>query len=130
MKKRHLIAAVALFCALAAAMAAVWHAYRPVGQEGNKSFTVEVCHSDESVTAISCQSSEEFLGAYLLSEGIISGCEGPYGLYVDTVDGERAVYEEDGAWWSLSCDGESSQLGVDSVPIQDGSTYTWSYTVQ
>ena len=128
MKNKRLLAALAALCLLAAVMAAVWHSLKPTGQEGLKHFTVEVVHSDKRVNTFPCESTEEFLGAYLVAEGIISGSEGPYGLYVDTADGERAVYEESGAFWILSINGESAQVGADSTPIEDGALYTWTYT--
>ena len=71
---------------------------------------------------------EEYLGPLLVNEGLISGTEGAYGLYVDTVDRETADYSVDNSWWKLSGNGEDSQVGVDEVVIHDGDQYTWTYT--
>ena len=129
MNNKRLLAAVAALCLLAAVMAAVWQFNKPTGKDGLKTFTVEVLHSDGSTAVFECKSDLEFLGEYLLQEHLIEGTEGAYGLYVDTVNGETAVYADNSAWWQLSCNGEASSVGVDSVPIQHGFTYTWTYTI-
>jgi len=129
MKNKRLFAALAILCVLAAVMAAVWQLNTPAGKNGVKAFTVEVIHGDGSTATFECESDLEFLGEYLLEVNLIEGTEGAYGLFVDTVNGEIAVYADNSAWWQLFCNGEVSQVGVDNVPIQDGSTYTWSYTI-
>lgn len=59
--------------------------------------------------------------------GLISGEEGPYGLYVKVVDGVTADYDVDGSWWSLTKDGELCS-GVDSTTIADGDHFEFTYT--
>ena len=129
MKNKRLFAALVILCVLSGVMAAVWQMSKPAVEEGLKSFRVEVVHSDGTTATFSCESDEEFLGAYLVKEGLIAGTEGAYGLFVETVDGETVNFAENASWWQLFCNGESSGAGADSIPIQDGSTYTWSYTI-
>ena len=57
---------------------------------------------------------------------IIDGENGPYGLYVLTVDGETHKYEESKMFWELSVDGTPSPYGIDKVKIQDGEHYSFS----
>ena len=131
MTKRRLYgpaAGAVLFCLLAILLAAVWHSSRPAPASGEKHISVEVLHGDGSTAEFSYDTNEEYLGPLLLEEGLISGSEGAYGLYVETVDGETADYGADGSWWKLSCNGEDSQVGVDTVVIQDGDQYAWTYT--
>jgi len=120
---------IAVFCVLAVLLAAVWKMNQSPAAEGEKTVTVEVVHSDGNTAAFTYRTDEMYLGELLEEEGLISGSDSEYGLFVDTVDGETAVYEKDGAWWSLSCDGEDAQTGADSVALRDGSVYTWTYTV-
>lgn len=131
MKRKHLsgILAVASCCALAIAVLLVWRQNRPVGEAGGKSFTVEVIHKDSSSAEFTYQTDAEYLGAVLLEAGLIAGSNGPYGLYVETVDGETADYNVDGGWWRLTCNGEDSQTGADTTPIHDGDQFAWIYTV-
>lgn len=119
---------VALFCLLAVILAAVWMLARPGTSPGEKHIIVEVVHGDRSTAEFSYDTNEEYLGPLLEAEGLISGSESAYGLYVETVDGETADYAADGGWWKLRCNGEDSQLGVDAVAIADGDQYAWVYT--
>lgn len=127
-EKKFGAAGAALFLALAVALGAVWMAARPAAVSGEKHITVEVVHRDGSQAEFSYDTEEEYLGTALVNEGLISGSESAYGLYVETVDGETADFDADGSWWKLSCNGEDSQAGVDSVPVNDGDQYTWTYT--
>lgn len=127
MKKKGL--ALVGFCLLAAVLLSVWYVSKPEAQSGMKHITVEVVHGDGGQVSFAYDTEEAYLGALLQAEGLISGTEDQYGLFVDTVDGETAVWEENGAWWNLSCNGETAQTGVDQTVIQDGAVYTWTYTV-
>ena len=49
-------------------------------------------------------------------------------MYISHVDGERAVYEEDGAYWALYVGEEYATNGVELTPIEDGATYKLVYT--
>ena len=128
-KKNRGLQGVIAFVALLAILIGVWQFTRPEAQAGEKTICVEVVHKDGSEKSIFYQTDHEYLGALLLEEGLISGTEGQFGLFVDTVDGETADYSVDGGWWQLLCEGEPAQTGVDSVVITDGAGYAWVYTV-
>jgi len=59
---------------------------------------------------------------------LAEGSEGPYGLYITQVDGERAVYEEDGAYWALFQNDQPATQGADLTPIADGDLFSLVYT--
>ena len=128
-QKRLLIAGTTLFCALALLMTAIWYFNRPETESGSKHITVEVVHGDGTDAEFTYQTDMEYLGELLQTEGLISGTDSAYGLYVDTVDGETADYPVNCSWWHLACDGEEAQTGADSVVLHDGATYTWTYTI-
>ena len=65
--------------------------------------------------------SENLRGA-LEQEGLISGDESEYGLYVTTVDGETADSSLN-QWWCFTKDGEMLMTGVDDTMIADGEHY-------
>ena len=48
---------------------------------------------------------------------------------VACVNGERAIYEEDGAYWSILVDGEYGMNGIDTQPVSDGVEYSIVYTL-
>ena len=114
MKQTKSLLTLAALLLAALVMWTVWNTTRPAAK---------------SVNTFTCETDAPYLGEFLLEEGLIAGSEGPYGLYVDTVDGETADYSVDCGWWQLLCNGESSSVGVDAVVPEEGSTYTWVYTV-
>lgn len=129
MKQKKTLLALGGLCLAALMMLAAWHFTRPEASAGLKHITVEVEHKDDSLNTFTYDTDAEYLGAFLLEQGLIRGSEGAYGLYVETVDDETADYSVDGSWWQLLCNGESASTGADSVVLEDGSTYTWVYTV-
>ena len=110
----------AVLAVLLVVLAAVWFSTRPATSAGSKTITVEVVHKDESTKSFTYTTDEEYLAEVLVSEGLVPDNQGPYGLYILEVDGEEAVYEEDGAYWSLSQNGEAAATGASEVPVHDG----------
>lgn len=90
-------------------------------------FTLEIVHKDGQKKTLSVATNEEILGEYLEKEGIIEGAEGPYGMYIAKVEGEKAVYEEDNAYWAFYVDGEYASTGVDQTNIENGKVYQLKY---
>lgn len=88
-------------------------------------FTLEVTDLEGKVTKHEISTDKKTVGEALLEQGLISGDEGDYGLYVKTVDGLTLDYETDGKYWAFYVDGEYAMAGVDSTDITDGSTYAF-----
>ena len=57
------------------------------------------------------------------------GNDGPYGLEITEVDGEKAVYTEDGAYWAVYVGEEYALSGIDTTPITEGGVYKLVYTL-
>lgn len=128
-KNQKLLIAAAVLVVVMAAMAALYAFTRPAAAEGAKTITVEVVHKDGTEKAFTYHTDAEYLGEVLLAEGLIAGEDSQFGLYIITVDGEDAVYEEDGAYWALYEGEEYAQQGVDATPAADGGRYGLVYTV-
>ena len=128
MKNKKLWIAVAALVVVVGVLLAVFFATRPDTQEGIKSFTVTVVHADGTSKDFSYKSDQEYLGAVLLAEGLITGEEGPYGLTVITVDGESAP-DWNVAYWSLYEGEDYAMQGIDTTPITDGAVYKLVYTL-
>lgn len=118
-----------LLAVLLAVFAGVWYVTRPAVSQGGKTVTVEVVHKDGSARTFTCQTDEEYLAGALVSEGLVQGREDVYGLYIETVDGEKAVFEDDGGYWAVYQSGEYAQLGISELPIHDGDSFSLVYTV-
>ena len=96
--------------------------------EKKVSFTVIVVHSDGSEKTFTYETTEEFVGPVLTADGLIKGNDGPYGLEITKVDGEKAIYAEDQAYWALYEGAEYALQGIDTTPVTDGGTYKLEYT--
>lgn len=92
---------------------------------GEKSFTFEVVDLDGNTETFEISSSAQYVGEALIAEGLIEGEDGPYGLYVKTVNGITVDYDSDGHYWSFYVNGEYGMSGVDQTEIEDGATYAF-----
>lgn len=93
--------------------------------EGSNRFDFTVV--DKAGNEVTCEihTDETTVGAALLGLGLIEGEEGQYGLYVKTVNGITADYEENGTYWAFYVDGEYAMSGVDVMDIVEGSSYAF-----
>ena len=107
----------------------VYAGTRPETAAGSKTITVTVVHSDGSSKEFTYSTDEEFLGPVIIAEGLVQGEEGPYGLTIYTVDGEDAIWEENGAYWALYVGEEYATSGADTTPVYDGSSFKLEYTL-
>lgn len=121
---------VGIVVLLVAALVAVYAVFGAKPVAGNKAITIEVVNKAQEITTYDVKTDAEFLRQALEeTEGLtISGTESQYGLMVDTVNGERADYTLDGAYWSFTVNGEYSNYGIDTQPVMDGDVYGVIYT--
>ena len=128
MNKKKLIIAVVSVVLVIAVLLGVYLATRPSTAAGSKNFTVTVIHGDGSSKDFEYSTDAEFVGEVLMEEGLVSGDMGDHGLYIKEVDGEKAVYEEDNAYWGIFVGEEAAMSGIDQIPIEDGAVYKLVYT--
>lgn len=128
-KNKKMIAAVVAIVVVIALFLGIYAATRPAASAGSKTITVEVIHSDESSKTFTFTSDAENLAEVLEKEDLVVSEDGPYGMYIVEVDGERAVYEEDGAYWCLYIGDEYATTGANDTLISDGDLYKLVYTI-
>lgn len=130
MKKSKALLAVVIVLAVAIIAAGIYFVTRSKtdAASGAKSITVDVVHADGTSKTFTYQTDAEFLGEVLQREGLVQGTESDYGLYITTVDGEEAVYENDGAYWAFYVGEDYASQGVDTTRVEDGATYSLVYT--
>ncbi len=129
MKNKKTLVVILVLAVLIAALVAVYFVTRPATTAGQKTFILEVVHKDGTVKEIECTTDLEYVGEALQADGVIEGEEGPYGLYIHVVDGEKAVFEENGAYWAFYLGEEYAMQGIDLTPIEDGAVYKLIYTI-
>lgn len=137
-------AVVALCAALLACVFVIfklWQAQPPVKVENLPDGTseqpllmeieIEVIGSDGKSTLYELSTDAKYLSqAMEEADGLtFEGTDGMYGLMLEKVNGEQAIYEQDGAYWSILVDGEYGMYGIDSQPVEDGVRYSLVYTL-
>jgi len=99
------------------------------GPEVHKyTITVTVIDDKGESEEFEVKTNSETLADALLEAKLVEGENGAYGLYIKYVNGIRADYELDGAYWSLSKDGEMLMTGASDTPIADGDKFELTYT--
>ena len=93
--------------------------------EGQTSFTFKVKFRDGSERTYLVKTDKTKVGAALIDAGLISGEDGPYGLYVKTVAGETLDYDKDKKYWGFYENGAYAMSGVDTTDIKDGVIYSF-----
>ena len=97
--------------------------------EGSKTITVSVKDHEGEAIVFTIRTDAKTVGDALLENELIAGDEGAYGLYVKVVNGLRADYDKDRAYWGFNVNGETSLTGVDMTDITDGGVYELVYTI-
>lgn len=123
--KRRLIACASV-AVLVIALSIVYLATRPKVQIGEKTITVTVVHKDALDKTFTYETDAEYLDEVLLAEGLIVGEEGPYGLYITAVDGEKAEQ----SYWAIYEGEEYAPVGVSELIVEDGDRFTLVYTIE
>lgn len=127
MQNKKLVISVIALALVIALFAGIYFATRPAAQQGAKTITVIVVHKDKTEKTFTYHTDEEYLDQVLLTEGLIEGYESQYGLVVEKVDGEAAIWETDNAYWSLYIGEEYASTGISETPVYDGSTFKLVY---
>ncbi len=93
--------------------------------EGEKSFLFTVVDDNGEETGFNIRTDKTFVGEALQELGLIDGEDGPYGLYVKTVNGITYDYDADGKYWAFYLDGEYAPTGVDVTEIDESVAYSF-----
>lgn len=128
--KKLLIGLIALI-AVAAIFTSVFFIFREKPVAGSKQIEIEVVAKSGQSTRYDVSTDAEYLRqAMEEADGLtFSGTESEYGLMVDTVNGDKADYSADGAYWSFYVNDEYCNYGIDTQPIEDGDKFSIRYTV-
>ncbi len=123
-RSRGPVIALLVLAAAAGLCLAFWLARRPEANEGAKVLAVQVVHGDGSMRDFAIRTDADYLAQALLEyEPLgVQGDDGPFGLYIQTVDGETASDTEQ-TFWSISKDGAALTTGASGQPVADGEHY-------
>ena len=97
-----------------------------VSTSAQKTITFQVTHADGTEKTFEIKTNEETLAGALLQEGLVT--EGASAGLYDTVDGEKADWNDGEAWWQFLQDGTALTVGIGDTKIQDGDSYSAVFT--
>ena len=97
-----------------------------------KKVKLQVVDKDGKLKEYDEETNAEFLRGVLdeISENAdftYSGTDSEFGIMIDTVNGQRADYTQDGAYWAIYVNNEYGNFGADSQPVADGDTFELRY---
>ncbi len=116
---------VVLIAAMVLSLAACGSKDEGSANVGDKSFTFEVVYADGTTEHCTINTDAATVGEALMEVGLVEGEEGPYGLYVKTVNGLTLDYETDGMYWAFYVNGEYGMSGCELTEIEDGASYAF-----
>ena len=90
--------------------------------EGAKTITVEVT-AEEKTVVFTVKTDATTVGEALMGVNLLAGEEGPYGLYIKSVNGIVADFDVDQTYWAFNIGGEYAMTGVDQTDITEGTVY-------
>lgn len=127
--KKKIIIGLVAFVALIAAFIVIYFNFREKPVDGSKEIVIKVVYN-ENITTYDVKTDGKYLEEAMdEADGLeYSGTEGQYGLMIDTVNGIRADYTLDGAYWSFLINDEYCNYGVSEQPIEDGDVCSIVYT--
>lgn len=131
MKNKKVLGIIGLVV-LIAAMAVVFALFREKPVEGSKEITITVTNSAGEEKVYELKTDAEYLEGAMeeaKEQGLtFEGEEGDYGFSVHTVNGEKADYNTDGAYWSFYVNDEYCNYGISEQPVEDGDAFAIVYT--
>ena len=92
--------------------------------EGSTEFEFQVIDLEGNQSTFHIHTDKTIVGEALEELGLMVGEEGPYGLFVKTVNGITADYDTDGSYWAFYIDGAYATSGVDTTEITAGTIYS------
>ncbi len=130
MKNGKKIIALVIVVLVVALMGFAYITFSPKTSAGAKNVTIEVINSKQESTVYEVNTDAEFLEqAIEEADGLeLQGYEGPYGFTIEAVNGETAIYEKDGAYWSIMVNGDYGNYGISEQPIADGDAFQLIWT--
>lgn len=90
---------------------------------GSTAFHFVITDEKGKETNIEVKTDETTVGDALQKLHVISGTEGDYGLFVDTVNGITVDYDKDHKYWAFYVDGEYASTSVSKTKIDPEAVY-------
>lgn len=94
---------------------------------GSKTLTLEVKVNEHLIT-LTVKTDKSTVGEALTEQGIITGEQGDYGIYIKAVNGITADFDKTQTYWAFYVNGEYAMSGADTTEITEGAVYRLEYS--
>ena len=127
--KKKILGVIAIIIVIAA-LSSIYFAFREQPAEGLKTVSVEVVLSNGQSEIYETSTDAKYLRDVLDEmDGIVyRETQNGFGPMVTEVNGETAIYEENGAYWAFYVNGEYCNYGISDQPVNDGDEFKIEYT--
>ena len=124
-----IVAAGIILVVLVVAVVILYGKFKPEPTVGSKEITVTVVDNEGNEKKYEHKTDAEYLRQALEEiEGLtVEGPEEQYGMYVQKVNGLKAVYEEDNAYWGFYVNDEYCNYSIEEQPVNDGDAFAIKY---
>ena len=124
-----IVAAGVILVVLVAAVAILYAKFKPKPTAGMKEITVTVVDNEGNEKKYEHKTEAEYLRQALeeIEDLTVEGPEEQYGMYVQKVNGLKAVYEEDNAYWAFYVNDEYCNYSIEEQPVNDGDAFAIKY---
>lgn len=128
--KKSIIKIAVVLVILVVVMAGAYALFREKPVEGSKAITIEVVDENGKETTYEHRTDAEYLNEAMeeIEDLEFEVTDGAYGEYLKSVNGVKAVFEEDNAYWCTYVNGEYGEYSLSTQPIEDGGVYGIVYT--
>ncbi len=125
MNKKIIIAIVAFVLVIAAVVTA-YFVFSEKATEGAKAVTITVIDDKGESKEYKVNTDALYLSDAMTQAGIeYSGDDG----MVDTINGVKAVYEENSSYWAFYVNDGYCNYGIYEQPVEDGDSFKIEYTI-
>ena len=129
-KLKKVILGVLVLAVVAVGLLLAYNKFKPTATADIKTVTIEVVDDKQQQSDYVVGSDAKTLKEAMdLAEGLTySGDDSEYGIMITTVNGVRADYDKDGAYWAFYVNGEYCNYGIEEQPVNDGDVFKIEYT--
>lgn len=114
---------ISLLLVLVMALTLVACGKKPETKTEPVSFTVVVTDLDGNESTFEYTSGAASVADALVADGLVVGHQASYGLYVDTVNGIDADWDNEQTYWAFYINGEYATTGISDTPIAADTVY-------
>ncbi len=127
------VLAVAIIFILTGIFVIVWGFFGPNATIGKKNIRLSVVDDSGKTTVYEMMTEATVLKEVmdeLADKGFTyDGVEDQFGIMIHTINGVRATYEQDDAYWAFYLNDEYCQYGISTQPVNDGDQFSIVYTL-